>query len=110
MIIKIHHLKLKKSKIYWLDKQIKLVKPELIVTIGNSALRSLKLFFPESKQLNNYKLKNDIGSVIQDTKPWIYPLYHTSLRARIRRNAELQKKDWLKINTILEDLLNTFCG
>ncbi len=89
---------------FWLEKQIKAVNPKLIVTLGNIPLKSLKLFFKDSKQLKDFVLRNDIGTVITDTKPWIYPLYHTSLRARLTRNTEQQKEDWLKINNFLTDL------
>ena len=33
-----------------------------------------------------------------------YPLYHTSKRARITRNTEQQKIDWLRIKEILNKL------
>ena len=59
--------------------------------------------FKNSQKLKSFTLKNDVGKVITDTKPWIYPLYHTSLRARLTRNTEQQKEDWLKIKTILEN-------
>jgi len=81
-----------------------IASPKLIVTLGATALRSMKLMFPESEQLQDYRLKDNISSVITDITPWIYPLYHTSMRARLHRNAELQKQDWLGINEILDEL------
>jgi len=89
---------------FWLKKQIEIVKPKLIITMGNIALKSMRLLFSESQQLKKFKLKENIGGVITDTKPWIYPLYHTSLRARLTRNAEQQKKDWMKIKKIIEKI------
>ncbi|MBU4070539.1 MAG: hypothetical protein KJ646_06170 [Nanoarchaeota archaeon] len=89
---------------FWLERQLKAVNPKLIVTLGNIPLKSLKLFFKNSKQLKNFTLKNNVGVAITDTKPWIYPLYHTSLRARLTRNTEQQKKDWLKIVGILKEI------
>ncbi len=89
---------------FWLKKQIEIMKPKLIITMGNIPLKSIKLLFLESKQLQKFKLKENIGEVITETKPWIYPLYHTSLRARLTRNAEQQQKDWLKIKDILTRL------
>ena len=88
----------------WLDKQISIMQPKLIVTIGGIALRSMKLFFPSSGQLRTYQLNKDIGKVVRDTTPWVYPLYHTSWRGRIHRDAEKQKDDWLKIPSILEEI------
>jgi uracil-DNA glycosylase len=86
---------------YWLRRQNEYVKPHLIVTIGNVALQSMKLYFQGSGMLREFILKENIGSFIQDTDPWIYPLYHTSRRGRLSRNAENQKADWLKIISIL---------
>ena len=88
----------------WLGRQLSIMKPKLIVTIGNIALKSMKLYFPSSEQLKSFKLMNDIGKVIRDTTPWVYPLYHTSRRGRIHRDAKKQKKDWLKILFILEEI------
>jgi len=80
------------------------MKPNLIITVGSIALKSMTLFFPSSGQLNTFKLKNDTGKVIRDTTPWVYPLYHTSWRGRTHRDAKKQKLDWLKIPFILEEI------
>lgn len=88
----------------WLARQLSIMQPKLIVTIGSIALKSLTLFFPSSERLKHYQLKKDIGKVIRDTMPWVYPLYHTSWRGRTHRNAEKQKLDWLKIPSILEEI------
>jgi len=89
---------------YWLEKQIEALRPKLIVPLGNVALKSLKLYFKDSIQLKKFSLRENVGNVIKDTSPWIYPLYHTSLRARLTRNAEVQKQDWLKIENILREI------
>lgn len=89
---------------YWLDLQLSVVKPKLIITIGGTALKSLQLYFLSSQQLQGFRLTDNIGEVIQDTTPWIYPLFHTSLRGRIHRPARYQKQDWRKIPIILEQL------
>ena len=88
----------------WLGRQFSILQPKLIITLGSIALKSLALFFSFSEQLKHYRLKKDIGIVITDTTPWVYPLYHTSRRGRIHRNAEKQKFDWLKIPSILEKI------
>ncbi|MBR9678542.1 MAG: hypothetical protein GOU97_04600 [Nanoarchaeota archaeon] len=85
---------------FWLKRQISITQPKLIVTLGNNALKSIRYIFPESKQLKNFRLKHNIGEIIKETKPWIYPLYHTSIRARRTRNVQQQKKDWLNIKKI----------
>jgi len=88
----------------WLGRQFSILQPKLIITLGSIALKSLALFFSSSEQLKRYQLKKDIGKVISDTTPWVYPLYHTSRRGRINRNGEKQKLDWLKIPSILEKI------
>lgn len=88
----------------WLKQQIEIVNPKIIVTIGNIALRAIKIAFPFSKDLKMFRLSKNIGEVIKDTDIRIYPLYHTSLRARITRKAEQQKKDWSKIRDLLEEV------
>ena len=88
----------------WLARQLSIIKPKLIVTVGGTALKSMQLFFPSSDQLNTFQLKKDIGKVVRDTLPWVYPLYHTSRRGRAHRDANKQKLDWLKIPFILEEI------
>ena len=88
---------------YWLEKQIKIANPKLIVSIGAKALDSLKRLerFKSSKKLNSFELKNNIGELIKDTSPKIYPLYHTSRMGQIHRSLKKQEKDWLKINNFI---------
>jgi uracil-DNA glycosylase len=88
----------------WLSRQLSIMKPKLIITIGAIPLKSMKLFFPSSEPLKTFKLKADIGKVVRDTRQWVYPLYHTSRRGRIHREAKKQKRDWLKILDILEEI------
>lgn len=91
---------------FWLKKQIEAVKPKLLVTIGSIPLKSLRLLFSKSDQLKRFKLKYNIGESIKETKPWIYPLYHTSLKARLTRNTKKQRRDWLKIKEALKLCIN----
>lgn len=86
----------------WLGRQLSFMKPKLIVTLGRTALTSMALFFSSSEQLKAYQLKDDIGKMISDTTPWVYPLYHTSRRGRINRDSKNQQLDWLRILDILE--------
>jgi uracil-DNA glycosylase family 4 len=88
----------------WLGRQLSIIQPKLIVTVGSIALKSLTLFFSSSEQLKHYQLKKDIGKAIRETIPWVYPLCHTSRRGRTHRNEEKQKLDWLKIPYILEEI------
>ena len=62
-----------------LKDQIKNIKPKVIVSLGNSALYSLKHIYKESTQLKTYSLKKNIGDLVKDTPIPIYPVYHTAL-------------------------------
>ena len=87
-----------------LKDQIQCIRPQLIVTLGNIALRTLRYAFPESRQLKQFRLKRSIGSLITDTTLAIYPVYHTSVRARATRKKEQQAADWQKIPQYLNSL------
>jgi uracil-DNA glycosylase family 4 len=77
--------------------QIKNIKPKVIISLGNSALYSLKHIYKDSIQLKNYSLRKNIGDFIKDTSIPIYPVYHTSLLAQRTRKEIQQEKDWLKM-------------
>lgn len=83
--------------------QIKRVKPKIIVSLGNAALFALKIIFPNSEQLKHFRLKYKVGNPIVDTKPYIFPLYHTSARARIFRKEKDQKRDWASLRKFMRD-------
>jgi len=90
---------------YWLRQQIQAVNPKLIVTCGASALAAVKRYFPESRALQGFHLRHHIGTVVKDTCPWVYPVYHTFLRARNRwRTANQQRGDWVQIRKVLLEL------
>lgn len=89
----------------YLRKLIDTVQPKLLVTMGKSALRAAKYLYPHCTELKNFKLKKDIGTVITENKPTIYPLYHTSRRVRARtRKKNVQINDWIQIPKILSNI------
>ena len=92
--------------LFFLERQIKIINPKLIVTLGVTALQAVKYLFSNSMQLKSFKLRNNIGEVITDIIPFIYPLYHTSLKARATRLGQKQREDWQKIPVILKDINN----
>ena len=91
--------------LYFLEKQIKIIKPKLIITLGIKSLQSVKYLYPHRTTLKRFKLKKNIGEVVDDELPFIYPLYHTSLRAQITRSDNQQRKDWSKISNIINKLI-----
>lgn len=92
-----------KNCLYFLETQIKTIKPKLIITLGTKPLQAMKYLYPHRIILKKFQLKNNIGEVIADELPFIYPLYHTSLRARLTRPANKQREDWSKIPEIFKE-------
>ncbi|HEC64600.1 MAG TPA: hypothetical protein ENI23_04850 [bacterium] len=92
-----------KNCLFFLKRQMKIINPKLIVTLGVTALQAVQYLFSNSTQLKNFKLKNDIRKVITDITPFVYPLYHTSLKARATRPEQEQRGDWQEIPVILRD-------
>ncbi len=92
-----------RSCLSFLKRQTKIVDPKLIVTLGVTALQAVKFLLPDSVQLRNFELRSNIGEVVTDVTPPIYPLYHTSSKARTTRSAQKQREDWQKIPLVLEN-------
>lgn len=80
-----------------LEDQIKRVKPRIIVTLGTTALRTLKKIYPE---LRHVKLKTHVAKPISNPR-LIFPLYHTSNRAAITRKEKDQKRDWRHLKKLI---------
>ena len=90
-----------KNCLYFLERQIRVIGPQLIVTLGTKPLKAIKYLYPHRTRLRGFELKQSMGEVITDELPFIYPLYHTSRRARLTRPANKQRDDWSKIPEIL---------
>jgi len=86
----------------FLRRLIDIIQPKLIVTLGGTALTAVKLLFPNCKKLKHFNLKEEIGELISETQPVIYPLYHTSFRARVVRSEQQQMDDWQRIPDVLK--------
>ena len=48
-----------KNCLYFLEKQIKRVKPKLVVTLGTKPLQAIKYLFPYRSSLKKFKLKKN---------------------------------------------------
>jgi uracil-DNA glycosylase family 4 len=80
----------------YLSTLIDLLQPELIVTLGQCALRSLDLI--ETHQI---ELRRDVRKTIRWRKFSIMPMYHTSPRAIVYRTISEQKTDFKYLGEIL---------
>lgn len=77
----------------YLDLQLKLISPVLIVTLGRYAMN---YFFP------NGKISQDRGNLIKIGSNYIYPLYHPAAALRSTGVLEEFRKDFHKIPEMLE--------
>ena len=72
-----------------LSRQIEVVNPEVIATLGATALAALAMI-----EEHNLTLSRDVGSVV----PWhgrrLVPLYHPSPRALARRPLAIHNDDY----------------
>jgi len=78
------------KKLY-LDRQIEIIKPKLIVVLGTTALKSL---------LNKTRLKSLHGKTITKNNQEYFITYHPAAAMRFPKINRLMKKDFQKLKTI----------
>jgi uracil-DNA glycosylase len=65
---------------YWLDKELAAVKPQVIVALGTTALKSLL-------GTSHVTLKDTIGQALRHEGRWIVTIYHPSYVLRVPDDA-----------------------
>jgi len=73
---------------------VRLTAPRLILPLGRSALRSLRRALAEHEAADGLRFPESVGRPLRVGPLWVLPLYHVTLRARVTRNEEEQRKDW----------------
>lgn len=80
----------------FLEMTIKLIQPDVVVSLGKIALTALKYIAPIS-----IELKKDVGKI----SPWagriLVPLYHPGPRALIHRSLSNQRADFIRLSKFL---------
>lgn len=83
----------------YLEMVIALVQPDVVVTLGNTALTALELIFPHGVQLREWVAK---------LTPWhgsrLFPLYHPGPRATVHRSLAKQRSDFMRLAKIVHPL------
>ena len=79
----------------YLAMQLKIIEPEVIVTLGRFALN---YFYPDGK------ITRDHGRSVKTDKYLIYPLYHPAAALRNGEMGAVLRKDFLKIPELLADI------
>lgn len=81
----------------YLKMAIVLVKPEIIVTLGATALRALEGVSP-----HGIKLRDGVAQMVPWMKFRLFPLYHPAPRATIHRSLAKQRSDFVRLAKLVD--------
>ncbi|MCW4053138.1 MAG: hypothetical protein NWE78_08030, partial [Candidatus Bathyarchaeota archaeon] len=81
----------------YLGMQIELVRPDVVVSLGVTALRALQHIHP-----HNYELKKDVGSLLHWADRRLVPLYHPGPRVCVYRTLSKQMWDFGKLRNYVD--------
>ncbi len=85
----------------FLKKQIELINPKIIATLGSTALEALKYL-----EAHNFTLKNDVGKILDWNGRKLIPLYHPSPQVVVStRSMEKQLEDFQILKRAVEMIL-----
>ena len=86
---------IKTCKELWLDQQIEILKPKLIVVLGGVALKALT---------NETSVDKLHGEVIEKDKQQYFVTYHPSAALRYQENRKKMENDFRKLKKMLNKL------
>lgn len=78
---------------------INLINPDVIVTLGATALKSLAQI-----KMHDYTLKQNVSQLVEWNGRSLFPLYHPGPRALVHRNITKQLSDMMKLSGIVHPL------
>jgi DNA polymerase len=84
----------------WLERQINLIDPVVVVTLGAVALRALAQLVPHP-----YRLREDVGQALPWAGRTLVPLYHPSPRAGLSRDDMQQADDFRRLGALVRAML-----
>lgn len=82
----------------YLIELIQIIKPRVIVTLGKTALASLRLI-----RDHDIELRRDVAKVMSWDGCTVFPLYHPGARAMVHRNFSEQMSDYFGLREYLRD-------
>lgn len=85
----------------FLKRQIELVRPLMVVTLGAAALKAVSLV-----EHHDLVLRRDVSRLVRWFGRFLLPLYHPGQRAMVHRNRSAQEADY----TYLAQQLHKVCG
>jgi uracil-DNA glycosylase family 4 len=89
----------------WLEETVRLVDPEVIVTLGATALAALRRI-----EVHDLALRRSVGQPVRWFGRFVYPLYHPSPQAALSRPYAQQDDDarllgeWLRDQRICSEI------
>jgi DNA polymerase len=82
----------------FLRRQIEIINPKIIVTLGSTALEALK-----NIEKHDFNLKNDVGKVLEWNGRRLIPLYHPSPQVVISvRSMQRQMEDFQVLKSLID--------
>jgi DNA polymerase len=85
---------------YWLEDQLSIIKPKIIITLGRFGL---EYFLPKKKISQIHGTIQKI--VIKGKKILIFPVYHPAAGLRSTRNKKKLFADFQKLRQALDDII-----
>ena len=85
---------------FWLNHQLAIIKPQMIVTLGRFGL---EYFLPKKKISQIHGTIQEIS--IDSTKYMIFPLYHPAAGLRSTRNKIKLQEDFQKLKKFIKDAI-----
>ncbi len=83
----------------YLEMIVSLIEPEIIVSLGITALKALDLISPHKIQL-----RKDVATLIPWLRTNIFPLYHPGPRAMVHRAFASQTADFMRLAKIVHPI------
>jgi len=83
----------------YLEMTLELIQPEVVVTLGSIALRTLNAISPHC-----LTLKTNVGQSIPWANKLLLPLYHPGPRAMVHRAFAKQRSDFMRLAKLVDPI------
>jgi uracil-DNA glycosylase family 4 len=84
---------------YYLEMTLKLLNPDMIVTLGAKALDALKCI-----KNHDFVLRDCVAQKLPWNNRYIFPIYHMGPRATIHRGINKQRSDFIILSHIVDPI------
>ena len=84
---------------YYLEMTLKLINPDIVVTLGVKALEALKYI-----KTHKYVLHDNVAQKLSWNNKYLFPIYHMGPRATIHRSIIKQRSDFITLSHIVDPI------